>query len=98
MVQEFFSFLRALPSRIAIGLITAYQRTLSPDHGPLRHLWKYGYCRHEPTCSQYAIDVLKQRGLLIGSLLAIKRILSCNPFARVSDAKLRSLATRELHR
>ncbi len=98
MVQDFFDSISAFPLGVVIGLITVYQRMLSPDHGPLRHLWTVGYCRHEPTCSQYAIEVLRSKGLVIGSLLAIKRILTCNPFTRPSDEKLHSLAVQELHR
>jgi putative membrane protein insertion efficiency factor len=39
-------------------------------------------CRYTPTCSEYAIEAIEQRGLLVGGLLATKRLLSCNPFAR----------------
>jgi len=37
-------------------------------------------CRYTPTCSQYAIEAIQKHGALKGSLLALKRILSCNPF------------------
>ncbi|AWH85370.1 membrane protein insertion efficiency factor YidD [Flavobacterium album] len=37
-------------------------------------------CRYTPTCSQYTIEALQKRGLLMGSWLAIKRIVSCNPW------------------
>ncbi|MEL1243213.1 membrane protein insertion efficiency factor YidD [Flavobacterium sp. DGU11] len=37
-------------------------------------------CRYSPTCSQYTIEALQKRGLLTGSWLAIKRIVSCNPW------------------
>jgi uncharacterized protein len=37
-------------------------------------------CRHQPTCSQYAIEALRVHGLLKGSLLSIWRILRCNPW------------------
>lgn len=83
-------------SSILIGLVTLYQKTLSPDHGPLRHLYTYGYCRHSPTCSEYAKIQLKEKGAVVGSFLAIKRVLSCNPFTKISDAKWREIAKREL--
>lgn len=38
-------------------------------------------CKFYPSCSQYAIEALQQRGLITGSLLSIKRILKCNPFS-----------------
>lgn len=37
-------------------------------------------CRYRPTCSQYALEVIKKYGSIKGSFLAIKRILKCNPF------------------
>ena len=38
------------------------------------------YCRHIPTCSNYAIEAISTYGAFKGSILAIKRILRCNPF------------------
>jgi putative membrane protein insertion efficiency factor len=37
-------------------------------------------CRHVPTCSEYAIESLRVHGIIKGSLLAIWRILRCNPW------------------
>ncbi|CAA0181142.1 membrane protein insertion efficiency factor YidD [Tenacibaculum maritimum] len=37
-------------------------------------------CRYTPTCSSYAIEALKEYGLLYGGWLAIKRIFSCHPW------------------
>jgi len=37
-------------------------------------------CRHTPTCSDYAIESLRVHGMLKGSMLAIWRILRCNPW------------------
>ncbi|MDA8696297.1 membrane protein insertion efficiency factor YidD [Gammaproteobacteria bacterium] len=37
-------------------------------------------CRFEPTCSQYAINVILEYGIMKGSYLAIKRILKCHPW------------------
>ena len=36
-------------------------------------------CRYLPTCSEYAVTAVKQRGIVVGSLLAVSRILRCNP-------------------
>jgi putative membrane protein insertion efficiency factor len=77
-------------------LITMYQHTLSPDHGPLKHLYPYGYCRHSPTCSEYAKEQLQEKGLVIGGLLAIKRVLFCNPFAPISAEKWQEMAKRQI--
>lgn len=83
-----------LPRNLIVLMITGYQHTLSPDHGPLKHLYTYGYCRHSPTCSQYAKEQIQNRGLFIGGLLAIKRILSCNPFTKPSDARIREIIAK----
>lgn len=37
-------------------------------------------CRYTPTCSHYAIQALEKHGLIKGSYLAVKRILSCHPW------------------
>jgi putative membrane protein insertion efficiency factor len=39
-------------------------------------------CKYHPSCSQYAIDALRERGLVRGSLLAGWRVLRCNPWSR----------------
>ena len=37
-------------------------------------------CRYLPTCSDYMIGALKTDGILKGSFLGCKRILTCHPF------------------
>ncbi|WP_281765545.1 membrane protein insertion efficiency factor YidD [Neptunitalea lumnitzerae] len=37
-------------------------------------------CRYTPTCSTYALQALNKHGLIKGSWLALKRIISCNPW------------------
>jgi putative membrane protein insertion efficiency factor len=39
-------------------------------------------CKYHPSCSQYALDALRQRGLVRGSALAAWRLLRCNPWSR----------------
>lgn len=41
---------------------------------------KHPSCRYTPTCSQYAIEAVMKHGVFNGGWLAIKRILSCNPW------------------
>jgi uncharacterized protein len=52
-------------------------------------IWLYKYsispflpnsCRYTPTCSTYAVEALKKHGLIKGGLLAMWRILRCNPW------------------
>ena len=57
-----------------IGALRFYKARISPQLPPA--------CRYTPTCSEYAIETLERRGVLVGSALAIKRVLSCNPFSR----------------
>lgn len=38
-------------------------------------------CKYHPSCSQYAIDAVRQKGLIRGSLLAGWRLLRCNPWS-----------------
>ncbi len=37
-------------------------------------------CKFVPSCSEYAIEAIEYYGVFKGSILAIKRILRCNPF------------------
>ncbi len=69
-----------LPRYLVLLLITLYQQTISPDHGPLKHLFKYGYCRFHPTCSDYGFEAVLKYGVILGSMKAIYRIIRCNPW------------------
>ncbi|MBE6562228.1 MAG: membrane protein insertion efficiency factor YidD [Ruminococcaceae bacterium] len=57
-----------------IFLIRLYQKILSPLKPPS--------CRFTPTCSNYAIEAIKEWGIIIGLALALWRILRCNPFSK----------------
>ena len=37
-------------------------------------------CRFIPTCSQYAYEAISKYGALKGGVLALWRLLRCNPF------------------
>lgn len=52
-------------------IVRAYQFLISPLLGPR--------CRFYPSCSHYTIEALQEKGLLLGSWLAIKRIARCHP-------------------
>lgn len=66
----------------ALLFIKIYQKTLSPDHSALRHLFPYGYCKYSPTCSMYTYQAIEKYGIIKGSGLGIKRIWSCNPSSK----------------
>jgi putative membrane protein insertion efficiency factor len=82
-----------LPRKAIAALITGYQRTLSPDHGLLKGLYPYGFCRHEPTCSAYAKEQILKRGVLVGGILSVRRICRCNPWSRPSPNRILAVCT-----
>ncbi|WP_154796450.1 membrane protein insertion efficiency factor YidD [Occultella kanbiaonis] len=55
------------------GLVRGYQLIVSPWFAPT--------CRYYPSCSAYAIDALTKRGPIVGTGLAIWRVLRCNPWS-----------------
>lgn len=63
-------------------LIRLYQKTFSFDHGPLKRLFPYGYCKFHPSCSEYAIQALQRHGLLKGLFMSLKRIMRCHPWSQ----------------
>ena len=52
--------------------VVIYRRVLSP-------MKRMPSCRYLPTCSEYAIEAVKTRGIVVGIALAIWRVLRCNP-------------------
>ncbi|MFA5010142.1 MAG: membrane protein insertion efficiency factor YidD [Patescibacteria group bacterium] len=69
--------------QLLINLIALYQKTLSPDHGWISVRNLGGYCRFQPTCSEYAKQSIEEYGVIKGSFLAIARISRCHPWAPV---------------
>lgn len=59
--------------RLVRAPILLYRRVISPAL-PRR-------CKYEPTCSAYAAAALQEFGILRGLVLAVWRILRCNPFS-----------------
>ncbi|MCC9604055.1 membrane protein insertion efficiency factor YidD [Stieleria sp. JC731] len=55
-----------------IGLIRFYQRYISPLSPPR--------CRFTPSCSQYALEAIRNCGPIKGTWFAVIRILKCHPF------------------
>jgi putative membrane protein insertion efficiency factor len=37
-------------------------------------------CRFRPTCSQYAVEAIQNRGVFVGSAYTLWRLMRCNPF------------------
>lgn len=82
MQNNIFKHIISTPRYIVMAFIFLYQKTLSPDHGPLKHLHPHGFCRFYPTCSEYGYQVIKKRGILIGIPKTIWRIVRCNPWSK----------------
>lgn len=68
--------------KVLIAAINLYQKTLSPDHGLLRHRYPAGFCRFYPSCSEYTKQAIIEQGSARGLWLGIRRIVRCTPWAR----------------
>ena len=60
---------------VAIVLLPVrfYRRVLSP-------MKRMPTCKFLPTCSEYAVEAVEKRGIVVGTTLAVWRVLRCNPF------------------
>ncbi len=59
---------------LIIGPVRLYQICISPLLPDT--------CRFEPSCSQYFIEAVEKRGLIVGTLKGCWRVLRCNPFCK----------------
>ena len=66
--------LSAAAGRALILVVRLYQLLLSPLLG--------GRCRYMPTCSEYFIEAVRRRGVIVGALKGLWRILRCHPWAK----------------
>jgi uncharacterized protein len=83
------SYLSKLLSGFIVALIRFYQKTLSFDHGPLKVFYPHGFCRFHPSCSEYSVQAVKKYGPIKGVLIALWRILRCNPFNKGGNDPLK---------
>lgn len=61
--------------KIAFGAIRLYQIVF-------RTLFKtQNVCRYIPTCSDYAYEAIEKYGVMKGSIMGVRRIARCHPFA-----------------
>ena len=60
--------------KIWIAGIRFYQKYISP--------MKSTKCPYIPTCSQYGLEAVQEYGAVRGGLMALWRILRCNPFSK----------------
>jgi uncharacterized protein len=76
---------KRLLTAVLIAPIRLYQRWISPALAPR--------CRYYPSCSDYAIQAIRELGPIRGLILAVWRLLRCNPFSHggfdeLSDRRL----------
>jgi hypothetical protein len=65
----------------------AYRWLISPNLKPR--------CRYYPSCSSYALQAVRELGVIRGSILAVWRVVRCNPW---SPGGVDELADRRLFR
>ena len=82
-------YINSFFSKIAVRLIKFYQKTLSFDHGPLKQLYPNGFCRFNPSCSQYGIEAIEKYGIIKGGFKAAWRVIRCNPWNKGGNDPLR---------
>jgi hypothetical protein len=58
---------------LVLAPVRLYQRFVSPAL-PRR-------CKYHPTCSAYAVDAIRELGVVRGLIVAGWRLLRCNPFS-----------------
>jgi hypothetical protein len=63
---------------VFISLIRFYKKILSPIFVAF-----FGFgCRFTPTCSDYTIEAIEKKGVVLGVWYGIKRFARCNPFSK----------------
>lgn len=61
-------------SRVLRAMLRFYKKNISPMLPPS--------CRFVPSCSEYAGEALEKHGAIKGGILAVWRILRCNPLGK----------------
>jgi hypothetical protein len=75
-----FNYIDKISRRAAVSLIRIYQKTLSFDHGYLKIFYPHGFCRFNPSCSEYGVEAITKYGIIKGGLMTSWRIIRCNPW------------------
>lgn len=74
-------FLSKILRKCEVKMIEFYQKYISPGLG--------NHCKFYPTCSEYAKQAIDKYGIIKGNILAIYRIIRCNPFSHGGVDKLK---------
>lgn len=72
-----------LPRNLVVLFLRGYRAAISPLYGDV--------CRYYPSCSQYALTAVQDRGVVVGGALAARRLARCHPWARggIDDVPLK---------
>lgn len=62
-----------VPALALMGLIRVYQLFISPLLGPS--------CKYYPSCSHYGLEAVRRHGAVLGTAMAVWRVLRCNPWS-----------------
>jgi hypothetical protein len=71
---------RQVATRAAVSAIRWYQATLARRLGV--------HCRFTPTCSEYALTVIRRHGAVRGGWLTAKRLVRCGPWTPMGTVDL----------
>lgn len=77
---KIFRTFKYYPRLLVVEIIKIYQKTLSFDHGPMKHTFPHGFCRFTPSCSEYGIQAIEKYGIVKGGFITINRVMRCNPW------------------
>ena len=82
-MSNIVSIVLLLPRNVGVVVLRAYRAGISPLYGDV--------CRYYPSCSAYALGVVQEHGLVIGSALAVRRLVRCHPWAEggIDDVPLK---------
>jgi len=72
-LKDFELTIRNFPRFIILILIRLYQKIISPA-------LPANTCRFYPSCSRYGFEAVKKYGAIKGTIMAIHRVIRCNPF------------------
>ena len=65
---------KAMIAKLVIFPVRLYQWIISPLIGPR--------CRFHPSCSNYFIEAVQKKGVIVGAAKGVWRILRCHPLGR----------------
>ena len=72
-IKRVFVFGYLLPRNVVVFCLRGYRTLISPLYGDV--------CRYYPSCSLFGLQAIQQRGLVLGSVLTLRRLGRCHPWA-----------------